>query len=270
MVESRPATGFPEVRQRDVATTLHAASGTGPSVDAVTRVEEYRAQLRALDTAGWQGFLTEHSGLPGPRGNLELAKALAEEGDAATIDALIATDDEYLTFCGVVGLGRLLADEPGARSRSQLVERLRRHARDERWRVREAVAMALQRLGDADPERLVEVVDDFVADPDPLVQRAAVAGICEPRLLRSPDVAAAAVWACERATAALARRPASDRRHADVRTLRQALGYCWSVAVAADPDRALPRFLALTASADPDVEWVVRENRRKARLARLL
>ena len=55
-----------------------------------------------------------------------------------------------------------------------------------------------------------------------------------------------------------------------MRTLRQALGYCWSVAVAADPEHGLPRFLALSASPDPDVAWVVRENRRKARLARLL
>ena len=55
-----------------------------------------------------------------------------------------------------------------------------------------------------------------------------------------------------------------------MRTLRQALGYCWSVAVAADPDLALPAFEALEASADPDVRWIVRENLRKARLQRVL
>ena len=236
----------------------------------MTRVEEYRAALRALDPPAWAGFLTEHSGLPGPRGNLELAKALAEEADAATLDALVATDDEYLVFCGVVGLGRLLAEEADGGRRSELVERLHRHAADERWRVREAVAMALQRLGDADLGRLVEVVGDFAADPDPLVQRAAVAGICEPRLLRSADMARAAVRACACVTASVAARALESRRDAGVRTLRQALGYCWSVAVAADPGGGLPEFLALTASADPDVAWVVRENRRKARLARLL
>jgi hypothetical protein len=55
-----------------------------------------------------------------------------------------------------------------------------------------------------------------------------------------------------------------------VRTLRQALGYCWSVAVAADPAAGLPRFLALAASPDPDVAWVVHSNRGKARLAGVL
>jgi hypothetical protein len=40
--------------------------------------------------------------------------------------------------------------------------------------------------------------------------------------------------------------------------------------VVADPVAGLPRFRALAASDDPDVAWIVRENSRKARLARLL
>jgi hypothetical protein len=52
--------------------------------------------------------------------------------------------------------------------------------------------------------------------------------------------------------------------------MRQALGYGWSVVVAALPAEGLPAFHRLEASDDPDVAWVVRENRRKARLKRLL
>ena len=52
--------------------------------------------------------------------------------------------------------------------------------------------------------------------------------------------------------------------------LRQALGYCWSVAVAADPDAGLPLFHVLEAHPDRDVAWIVRENSRKARLTALL
>jgi hypothetical protein len=47
-------------------------------------------------------------------------------------------------------------------------------------------------------------------------------------------------------------------------------GYCWSVAVAAAPVAGLPRFQALAARDDPDVAWIVRENSKKARLAKLL
>jgi hypothetical protein len=52
--------------------------------------------------------------------------------------------------------------------------------------------------------------------------------------------------------------------------LRQALGYCWSVAIAADPGPGLVAFAVVCANPDPDVQWVVRENLGKKRLARLL
>ncbi|NLT53222.1 MAG: HEAT repeat domain-containing protein [Actinomycetales bacterium] len=255
------------------------------------RRDQYRAELRTLDRERWTAFLHEHSGLPGPRGNIELAQALAEEADGGYLDELIATDDEYLVFCGVVGLGRLLADATDTVStdtasadtaptdtapadtrstRAALVERLHGHAADARWRVREAVAMAMQRLGDVDLPRLLAVVTAWADDPHPLVQRAALAAVCEPRLLTTTPAAGMAVDLCARVTSTLAARPAAERRDPDVRTLRQGLGYCWSVAVAADPERGLPRFLALADHDDPDVAWIVRENRRKKRLARLL
>ncbi|WP_432900350.1 hypothetical protein ACQP1S_26695 [Micromonospora matsumotoense] len=234
----------------------------------VNRRDQYRVELRGSDPARWPAFLREHSGLPGPRANLELAQAVADEGEPASFDRLIATDDEYLVFCGVLGLGRLLA--AGARTRAGIEARLHDHATDARWRVREAVALALQRLGDADLPRLLDLGTAWVGDPHPLVRRAAVAAVCEPRLLAVPEAAARAVALCERATAGLAALPAGRRRDDDVRALRQALGYCWSVAVAADPTAGLPPFRALAAADDSDVAWIVRENSRKKRLAGLL
>ena len=52
------------------------------------------------------------------------------------------------------------------------------------------------------------------------------------------------------------------------RVLRKALGYCWSVAVAALPGPGFDRLARWAASDDPDVRWVVRENLKKARLTR--
>lgn len=230
------------------------------------KLDEHRTALRSLDPSAWPGYLTEHSGLPGPRGNIELGQAVAEEGDLAMFEHLIASGDEYLTFCGVLGLGAVLAR--GADG--VIVEQLHGHAASPRWRVREAVAMALQHLGDEAPDRMFELVERWSQDPNPLVQRAAVAGICEPRLLGTPAGARTALTACTRVTSALSTRPLSARRHPDVRTLRQGLGYCWSVAVAADPAHGVPTFQALRESTDPDVAWIVRENRKKKRLAGLL
>ncbi len=223
-----------------------------------------RVRLRALDAAFWPSYLREHSGLPGPRGNIELAQAVADEGNELCFDRLIATDDEYLVFCGVVGLGRLLAEG------TDVEQRLWEHAADTRWRVREAVAMALQRLGDTDLPRLLSLVTRWAADNNPLVQRAAVAGICEPRLLKTQDAVECAVRICAETTHALATRTTDERRDEGVRALRQALGYCWSVAVAADSAIGFPPFRALDGSHDPDVAWIARENRKKKRLAKLL
>lgn len=136
--------------------------------------------------------------------------------------------------------------------------------------------MALQRLGDADLVRLTTIVLAWADDPDPRLQRAAVAGVCEPRLLQTSEMAATALDACRRTTAWLAALPASRRREPDVRILRKGLGYCWSVALAADPNAGAPAFRALIASVsgegdvDRDVAWIVRENLKKKRLTGLL
>lgn len=43
-----------------------------------SKVEFYRSELRAR--TDWDEYLMAQSGLPGPRGNLELAEAVVEEG----------------------------------------------------------------------------------------------------------------------------------------------------------------------------------------------
>ena len=106
------------------------------------------------------------------------------------------------------------------------------------------------------------------ADGDPLLQRAAIAGVCEPRFLAAPEVAGAVLALVERVTASLVSLAPGDRRRPDVRVLRQALGYCWSVAVAALPVDGFARLERWAALDDPDVRWIVRENLKKARLAR--
>ncbi|HEX9645211.1 MAG TPA: HEAT repeat domain-containing protein [Acidimicrobiia bacterium] len=228
----------------------------------MTKVDEHRKALAALDPREWRGYLAANSNLPGPRGNLELVEAFADLAEPGLIRALAAADDEYEATCGAAGLGRLLAEgDP------QAADELRALATDGRWRVREGVAMALQRLGDADMDGLVALVTDWAAGPS-LVQRAAAAGICEPRLLRTADAARAALDLIETITSTFASLPPSRRADADVRTLRQALGYCWSVAVAAAPAHGFTRLEWWATTDDPDVGWILRENLKKKRLER--
>lgn len=223
---------------------------------------DYRAALASFPPEQWAAYLNAESGLPGPRGNIELAEAFADVADPALIRLCAASQDEYLATCGAVGFGRLLADgEPHA------AETLRALAADPRWRVREGVAMALQRLGDADMPGLWAVAEEWVDGP-PLVQRAIAAGICEPRLLGAPGDAVRALDVLDRITVSVSGMEGQSRRTDEFRVLRQGLGYCWSVAIAAAPAKGFGRLERWAASDDKDVRWIVRENLKKARLAR--
>ncbi|AYG05506.1 HEAT repeat domain-containing protein [Gryllotalpicola protaetiae] len=213
-------------------------------------------------------YLDENSGLPGPRANLTLVDAFADVAPEEIVWQLTGSPDEFRRLCATAALGRLYLERPDDEA---VVARLTELAADDSWRVREGAAMALQRVGDASTELLLKLVDRFLAGP-PRVVRAAIAGICEPRLLRAPEMADAALTACRAATDRLQSVPFEQRRHEDVRTLRQALGYCWSVAIAAAPEHGLELWTELEARAatDADIAWIINENRAKARMQRLL
>ena len=83
----------------------------------VSKMQAYRRILASSEH--WDAFLLQECGLPGPRGNIELARAVAEEGDRTLFDRYLSWDaekaptnspHEFLAFCGVLGLGRLLAE----------------------------------------------------------------------------------------------------------------------------------------------------------------
>ena len=229
------------------------------------------ADLLTRAPADVPGFLTARSGIPGPRANLPLADAFAATAPAELIWTLAESPNEYLAFCGTEGLGRLALDTA---DRADALAALRRAAADERWRVREGAARALQLIGDADPALLHGIVEDWSEQTDAWLARAAVAAICEPRLLTTEAAQVLALRVCDRATALLLAGDPLDtdplRAREAHRVLRQALGYGWSVAIAARPEAGLAAFRALTGSDDPDARWIVRSNLTKSRLRTVL
>jgi hypothetical protein len=235
----------------------------------VNKSELYRLKLRQLED--WTPFLLRESGLPGPRGNLELAHAVAAEGNRACFLRYLAygpdqaptnSPYEFLVFCGLLGLGRLVAE--GEREH---LETLRRYSSDSRWRMREAVAMALQWFGRENMEGLLGEMSAWVQGGW-LEQRAAVAALCEPALLGDPADVDRVLELLDQVTAQLAEAPADERKLDAFKTLRQGLGYCWSVAISAAPRLGCPRMERWLVSEDRDVRWVMKTNLGKKRLAR--
>ena len=126
--------------------------------------------------------------------------------------------------------------------------------------------MALQRWGDADFSALVTTMRTWSLG-DPWEQRAAAAALCEPRLLKDPAQVRQVLQILQTIMSRLP--PLADRQSDAFVALKKGLGYCWSVAAAAslaDGQAAMEPWLA---SRDPDVRWIMKENLKKNRLARL-
>lgn len=126
----------------------------------MSKIDNYREKLRTLDS--WDAYFLSESQLPGPRANLELAFAVALEGteehltryaEMGTDVAAVNSNEEFLALCGVIGLGFLAARDEG-----EHFETIRKCASDKRWRIREAVALGLQKYGEVHFEDLFELM----------------------------------------------------------------------------------------------------------------
>jgi hypothetical protein len=244
--------------------------GESESAATMSKLDSYRKALST--TSDWDEYLLKESGLPGPRANLELVQAAADLGTPEQFRRWLALEPaatpaktalEFLPVCGAVGLGRLLAE-----GQLGVLPELRQHANDTRWRVREGVAMALQRWGDADMGGPVKAMKDW-ANGTWLERRATAAGLCEPRLLADGKHAKAVLKLLDVITRAVAKAGPADRKGDDFKALRQGLAYCWSVAVAAAPADGKAAMEKWLAGQDKDVLWIMKENLKKNRLARM-
>jgi hypothetical protein len=230
----------------------------------MSKADHYRQTLRKLDD--WILFLLKESGLPGPRGNLELAHAVAGEGNKAQFEQLLSfhaeenTPEVFLVFCGVVGLGKLAAKD------AKLFDRLRDYASDPRWRIREAVATGLQLAGDQDMELLLREMQKW-SKGNWYEKRAAAATLSEPRLLKQPKHTKQVLQILDQITNSMEQ--ANGAKDESFKVLRQGMGYCWSVAVAALPEAGKPMLEKWLKSRDQDVRWMMKENLKKNRLIKM-
>ncbi len=225
----------------------------------------YVEKLKSLKD--WDSFLMKESGLPGPRGNLELAQAFADIATESRIQKYISmkpdqapenTPEVFLTFCGVVGLGTLVNN-----GKINYLKQLRCFASDHRWRIREAVAIALQRIGDKDVTFLLKEMKDW-SKGNLFEKRAAIAALCEPRLLDSDEVTSTVLDILEDVTSSIASSTESKSEASEV--LKKGLAYCWSVAIAAYPEKGKKVFEKWVGSKNKEIVWIMKENLKKNRL----
>jgi len=234
----------------------------------MTKVQLYVEKLKSIEK--WDVYLMQESGLPGPRGNIELGQAVAEAGNENTFLHLLSftpekapvnTQEEFLAFCGTLGLGKLLIE-----GKMEYFNKLRFLASDPRWRTREAVAMALQNYGENHIEELIKQMEEWSEGND-YEKRAAAAALCEPKLLKDRRNVSKVLQILDNITGSI--NNSEDRKSEGFKALKKGLAYCWSVAIVGYPDEGKKIFEKWTSSPDKDIRWIIRENLNKERLRRM-
>jgi hypothetical protein len=234
----------------------------------MNKKDNYKKQL--ADSPDWIKFLADNSNLPGPRGNLELLAAFIEVGnesvflDCLNYDELMAptnTPGEFIATCGAAGIGMLIAN-----GKEEYFTLLRKLASDSRWRVREGVAFGLQAVGKRNFKMLIPEMNRW-KNGNFLVQRAVVAGLCEPELLKDEKNADYLLAVLFYITSNV--QNVINRKDPTLNILKKGLGYGLSVAVAACPDKGKKIFEQLVKYADKDIRWILWENLKKNRLIKM-
>jgi hypothetical protein len=231
-----------------------------------------------------ESYLLEYSNLPGKRGNIELAFSFADyveekyskdKGQVFTYcltlisenphDTQVIGNEEFLPFCAIIALGRI--GKIDATKEDEVIEFLKVSAKDGRWRIREAVAMAIQELMDVHPKATIEKLHAWVNEDTYLVHRALVAGVAEPRLMNNRDIARVSLEIHKIILGKIAREPAI--RDKDYKVLVKGLCYTLSVIITGIEDEGFAYLEALITTEHPIIKKIVRENKKKNRLKRL-
>ena len=210
-------------------------------------------------------FIMDHSNLPGPRGNLELAFGFAELYE--DMDVLLQwtriTEEQadgnhpksFLAFCSAVCLGKLYTKKKDKR----IIPLLKHLANDGRWRMREAVAFGFQSIGEYDFDELKTICSEWITHANNLEKRAILVSLAHPPFLTEEQ----ATFCFDITDVVLEH---MDREH-DFDVLKKGLEFTISVFAAAHPKAGFS-FIDKWIGRDRTIDTILKSNLKKNRLLR--
>ena len=217
-------------------------------------------------------FLSLHSGLPGPRGNITLAaetsKLIAENWGTekpflrGLVTGWVASGDEYLMFVAHMALGYILRVSPG--EAEWAVPLLYEGNFSKLWRAREGVTFALEALLDGRRGFALSLIDSWCADGQPILVRNAVVALAHPSQLRESTEQLDALKKYNGVGMGLV---ADSEKTPDVEMLGKSLGFTLSVAAEAD-EGYLDQLEAWIRRGVKPWRSIIRENLGKSRIAK--
>ncbi|MBS4535730.1 hypothetical protein GOQ29_08895 [Clostridium sp. D2Q-14] len=226
-------------------------------------------------------YLISNSNLPGRRANLELADAFGDTViEIYNINTKNIWDlcknmteirhkeieendpEEFISFCGLVGIGSISSVCSSYFSEGLLI--LKNAAKDIKWRIREAVAMGIQRVLLNDAKKIINELEEWIKKKDYYIWRAVVAGLAEPDIVKNKEVAKKALEIHKEILKQIL--DIEDRKLDSYKKLRQALGYTLSVVVEQIPKEGFKYINHIVKEDDKDIIWIVKSNLKKNRL----
>ena len=249
----------------------------------LTKKERHLQDLRkySLSDESLKSYLLQNSNLPGKRGNIELAFSFGdfiEEIYASEksrcfqycLDLISEYDEnkneygneEFLPFCAIIALGRIAKNNTN--KQDEILVLLKGNAKDERWRIREAVAMALQDLLDVYPSKIIDELKKWISEKNYLIHRAIVAGLAEPRFMKNEDIAKVSFEIHKHIIRIV--EDEKDVKDKDFNVLVKGLCYTLSVIITGIQDDGFDYLEELANKKNPVVKKIVRENLKKNRL----
>ena len=233
----------------------------------MTKKEELTLKLKLIvnDRKKLEQFILKNSNLPGPRGNIGLAFALAEIFDQIDVlfDWLKITEEEadtnnpkaFLPFCAAVCLGKIYTK----RKNKKIITVLKKSANDGRWRMREAVAFAFQIIGENNFDELKNIFSVWNNKSNNFEKRAILVSLAHPKFLNEGN----AKFCFEIAEVVL--KEMNRENNFDV--LRKGLEFTISVFAAANPKLGFT-FIKRWIGKDKVIDKIMKENLKKDRLVR--
>ena len=211
-------------------------------------------------------LILEKSNLPSPRANLELLYAFIENASEEEIASCLNveykeknTPEEFALMCGIAA--RIHQD---AKKCQKVVVDLRPFANHESWRVREGICFGFQKSkGLLTAEQMKQDLK-ILKNGSPLELRTYIATLSEPALLNGyidPNELLE-----EMIQMTIDAFNSTDKLSEDLKVLRKALGYCFSVALCGEgADKS--KFEKLFEHAENKyIKWIIQENLKKKRL----
>lgn len=240
--------------------------------------------LLKLSSDEIEHFLLFNSNLPGPRANLELAYAFANHfltNDIAAnkwdllqrfLHVELDSDPhhnsvEFLPICALVALGSFYTNADSI-IQEQIISLLWEFANNSNWRLREAVAMAFQRMEEQDFDLIPPLFNERIRNASLLDMRAIIAALAHPPVLRYEPNTVFCLEISEIILNNVVKLDISQRKIEEFRVLKKGLEYALSVFVASLPTHGFA-FLSKWAKAnDSDINKILRSNLNKSRLTK--